>query len=67
MKDFIQRLRRGSTKLARRVLKNWKTTSAAVGAVAVAVAACLGTDIDPETATRWLARAETLLLFLARD
>lgn len=51
-----------------RLLKNWKTSAAAVVALAVAAGAWLGFDVDPEPIKTLLIAVESILLmFVARD
>lgn len=50
-----------------RLVKNWKTTSAAIVALAVAVGVWFGTDIDPQSITIVLGAIYGVLLLFAKD
>lgn len=50
-----------------RLIKNWKTTSEAVGILIVAIGVWSGTDIDPQLIATVLGAVYGILLLFARD
>ena len=50
-----------------RIIKNWKTSSAAIVALVVAIAAWYGTDLDGTLISELLAAIYGILLLFAKD
>ena len=50
-----------------RLVKNWKTTSAAIGTLVGAIGVWTGTDIDPQLIATVLGAVYGIILLFAKD